>query len=53
MASGETALYSAIYEGLRLFKKCESKDHSKWIVAITDGADNSSTISLEKLKEYL
>lgn len=53
IAEGETALYNAIYEGLRLFKKAEPKSNAKWIVVLTDGVDNASQIKFDKLDDAL
>lgn len=53
MACGETALYNAIYEGLRLFLKAEKKANAKWIVVLTDGVDNASQIKFDKLDDAL
>jgi hypothetical protein len=41
-ANGSTAFLQSIYEGLKLFKKAETRDNSKWIFALTDGEDNTS-----------
>lgn len=46
--AGGTALYQAINEALKLFYKAETKDNTKWIVALTDGDDNESRVSYEQ-----
>jgi len=51
--SGGTALYTAIYEAIKLFHKADAKNHTKWIVALTDGDDNESRISYEQIFKQL
>lgn len=50
---GETAFFTAIRESLRLHKKAERKEHSRWIVALTDGEDNASRIKYEEIFQKL
>lgn len=50
---GETAFFTAIKEALKLYKKAEKKDHSRWIVALTDGEDNASRIKYEDIQKKL
>ncbi|EAR99125.1 tetratricopeptide repeat protein (macronuclear) [Tetrahymena thermophila SB210] len=48
--TGDKALYNAIYDGIKLFKKTEPQPNSRWLVAITDNVDNYSRIDEEQLK---
>ena len=50
---GETAFFTAIRESLRLHKKADRKEHSRWIVALTDGEDNASRIKYEDIYKRL
>lgn len=50
---GETAFFTAIKESLRLHKKAERKEHSRWIVALTDGEDNASRIKYDEIYKRL
>ncbi|KAL4460391.1 hypothetical protein ABPG74_000142 [Tetrahymena malaccensis] len=50
VCSGDKALYNAIYDGIKLFKKTEPQPNSRWLVAITDNVDNYSRIDEEQLK---
>jgi uncharacterized circularly permuted ATP-grasp superfamily protein len=50
---GETAFFTAIKESLKLHKKAERRDHSRWIVALTDGEDNSSRIKYDEIYKRL
>lgn len=50
---GETAFFKAIKEALKLHYKAEKKNHSRWIVALTDGEDNASRIKYEEIYNKL
>ncbi|KRX08864.1 hypothetical protein PPERSA_08968 [Pseudocohnilembus persalinus] len=51
--SGETALYLALLESFKLFKKVPEKNHRKWIICLTDGDDTCSTVSQKKVRRLL
>ena len=51
--NGGTALYNAIFEGLKIMSKAEPKNNAKWIVALTDGDDNESRIRIDQLYNKL
>lgn len=50
---GETAFFTGVKESLKLHKKAERKDHSRWIVALTDGEDNASRIKYDEIYKKL
>ena len=50
---GETAFFTAIKESLKLHKKAERREHSRWIVALTDGEDNASRIKYDEIYRRL
>lgn len=49
-ARGQTALYDAVYTGLRHIQK--GKNRKKALLVVTDGADNSSEIKFNELLEF-
>jgi tetratricopeptide (TPR) repeat protein len=51
--AGSTALLNALYEGIKLFERCELTSNSKWIVALTDGDDNESRITYDQVYKRL
>ena len=46
--SGGTAFYNALFEALKIFARAEQRLVSKWIIALTDGDDNESSINFEQ-----
>jgi len=49
-ARGQTALYDAVYTGLRHIQK--GKNRKKALLVVTDGADNSSEVQFKELLEF-
>ena len=53
-ASGETAFFNTIWEALKVFSRAEPRPtNNKWLIAITDGDDNCSTIEYNLLSQKL
>lgn len=52
-AQGKTALLQGILQAYDIFKKAIQLDHQKWIVVLTDGEDNLSNITQERMKKQL
>ena len=50
-ADGSTALYDAIYAGLKHLER--GQHDKKALLVVTDGADNSSTVNLKSLLEFI
>ena len=50
-AGGSTALYDAIYAALKHLER--GQHDKKALLVVTDGADNSSTVNLKSLLEYI
>lgn len=49
MPGGQTAFYDAVDEARRQLAKSTNAGHSQWIIALTDGDDNKSSMSKSTL----